>query len=758
MRKVMPVDPIFRIPKKTIDAQHLVNRAIEKFGQFENDRSEWMKRREQFYLSSEDYLSSPFKGLWEGSANFHFPLTEIQKNAMHAMIMQAIFFQYPWFYVDPQEDIDMYRIKKIERFLKYVLERYVNYHNGIYLTVDDWANDLCGEGMAIFSRGWDVIQRRFYTIEKNDDFKSQRLNLQKMLDDTEEKDFGILANEFINMPYVEKSIIRTVFNGPTITAENPVFILFQGDVVDCTDLNRHETVIKVCYFNQNELISFKDSEWMDEEVVDKILETPPLKIGGQRLDSDRRRVEQRQTGVNVESSSASSGVWEFLCVYDTTNLDPKDKNKELADRLQYYVHVDTKSLARWTYLDRVSSNGKIPLHMAHLYRRPRCSIGRGITHTMFSINDGLDILLNQSIDAGMLANNPMFGYKGDSTFDPGEVKIGPGLGIKCDDPNSDIRFFTWNVNPNWSSGIQSSLISMAQQLTGMGPSQMGQVGARVGALRSTSGVNALDRNASMIMDPIIKRVKICISDLFEGLYLDCLDRMPEVQKLTVTGMDGTPLVDEEGNLMKEDITLSELSTKVHFGIYANSLNINRDVIKENAAAVAQFSFQKLPIELGIVGPNEVYNIMEEFHRSIGTLNPERFIKKPTEARALPIDMELAMIMQGKMPPIAPNDPEHESKIEVYESIDPDQAKLEVQYGKVAPNAMEKLKQAIKEHTRYFEMMQQPSNVQNPYGNNQSPTLGLNEGQEAPEQEQPQPPQPQPRPAPQGRPQPQGGNQ
>jgi len=750
MKRIIPVDPVFRIPNENVNSEALVQRAIEKQHAFETDRSQWLASREKYYLAWDDYTSTPFKGLWEGSANMHFPLTEIQCNAMHAMIMQAMFFQYPWFYVDPQEDIDLYRIKKIERFMKYVLERYVNNHKGIYSAIDDWAMDLVTEGVGILSRSWKVEQRRMRTIEKNDEFKVARLELQKMLDDTEEKDFDLMAKDFLKMPYVEKSIIKTVFNGPIIRAEDPMLILFQGDVVDSMDLNEHETVVKVCYFNENELISFRDSEFFDEDVVNKILATEPITTA-QKINnrtSGKQRNEDIQTGVN---RSNNSGVWEFYRVFDTAHLDPTKKRKDLAERLEYFVHPATNTLARWTYLDRVSSDGKIPLHMAHLYRRPRNSMGRGITQTMYSLNNSLDILLNQSIDAGMLANNPMFGYKGDGTFDPGEVRVEPGLGVKCDDPNSDIRFFTWNVNPNWSVNIQSGLLSMAQQLTAIGPSQMGQIAGRVGPLRSTSGVNAMDRNASTIMDPIIKRAKLCLSDVFYGLYLDCTERMPELDKITITGAEGIPLFDDDGNIMKEEISISELSKKVHFGLYANSMNINRDVIKENAAAIAQFSFQKLPVELGIVGPNEVYETLLEMHRAIGTLNPERFVKKPKDAGALPIKFELAMIMQGLTPPIIYNDPEHEAKIELYtQLLGSETAALEVKYGKVAPNAMQVLKEVIVKHQRYFEMLQQPSNVENPFGGNQSPTLGLQAGQSVPQpqlqpqaQQQPMPEEQQP---------------
>jgi len=97
-----------------------------------------------------------------------------------------------------------------------------------------------------------------------------------------------------------------------------------------------------------------------------------------------------------------------------------------------------------------------------------------------------------------------------------------------------------------------------------------------------------------------------------------------------------------------------------------------------------------------------------------------------------------MIMQGLTPPIIHNDPEHEAKIELYtQLLESETAALEVKYGKVAPNAMQVLKEVIVKHQRYFEMLQQPSNVENPFGGNQSPTLGLQAGQSVP-QPQPQP--------------------
>lgn len=727
-----PVDPVLRIPDETIDDKSLVFRGLDKFGAFERDRVVWLRRRERYYLAVEDFETSTRKGPWNGSSNLHFPLTEIQCNALHALIMQAIFFRHPWFYIDPQEeDIDVERVDKIERFMKYVLERYCNYNKGIYLAVDDWATDLTREGIAIFSRGWEVVQRRFRDVVKNEGFYSQNFNFQKLFEDTPEEDFDMLAKQFIKEPYREQSIIRTVFNGPIVVAEDPAFVLFKGDVVDCTDLNEHETVIKVCYWTKEQLLRFKNSEYFDADAVDTVIERgaeSKALSSSQAFLNTKRRAEDHQSGINTSASASEGDQYEFLVVYDTVSLDSKDKFS-MPDKLQYIIHPSTQTLMRWTYLDRISTNGKLPLHMAHLFRRPRRSIGRGMVQTMYNLNDTLDVLVNQSIDAGIIANNPMFGFKGDATWDPQEVRVEPGLGIKMDDPHADIKFFNWNVNPSWSMAVQSGIMSMAERMTAIGPTTVGQVGQYIGPLRSTSGVQALGQNANMLHDVWFQRIKCCMSELFEGLYCDCTVMMPEKLKISVTGAYGVPLLDEDGKPVKMDISRDELAKRVHFGIFANGSNLNKEVEKANAMEMAQFSFQPIAIQTGIVKPENVYEILKEVHRTLGTARVERFISKPQGYGAVPIEFELRMIMQGVMPPISVNDPDRQNKLELYEGIvNSEKSELEVQYGIVAKNAMDILKNVIKQHTKYFELEQQPSNLENPTGKQVSPTMGQQGGE------------------------------
>lgn len=734
-----PVDPVYRIPDIPIDPDRLVERALDRFWRFAADRTEWVQQQEEFYLGWDDYSSPTRKGQWEGASNFHLPNTEAQCMAMHARLMQGFFFIDPMFYIDALETVSTQRIVKAERYMKYIITRGSNHNEGIYSAVDDWCWDLSTGGMGIFSRDWCIEQRRYAQVVDNPDFKNQKLDLESLLtQDLDQDIFMKKANEILKKPYKEVMKVRTVFNGSIVRAEDPAYILFKGNVIDSTDLNLHETVIKVCYFSKNELIAFKNSEYMDADVIDAILEREPDRKGSTEVSMRNTVLEyfkDRVTGIKTVNPSITEDTYEFLCVWDKIPLNSKGR-ASLSDRLVYFVHPASKKLARWTFLDRVSANGKIPLHMAHLYRRPRRSTGRGIVQTQYSINEVQDILVNQSITSGMLANNPMFAYKGDSTMDPGDVKVESGLGIKCDDPNTDIRMLTWPINPTWSYPLLGLLSQASQQLTSIGPNSFGQVGGRVGPLRSSQGVRDLLGETGVNLDVVIRRAKICMSSLFEGLYMDNVDRMPKSIEVSVTGAEGIPIRDQDGVPIRDEMTKEELRFKLVFGLYANSTNMNRLTQKEDAMAMASFLMQPIGLKTGIVRPENVYEIYDEVLTTMGKSRRDRFISKPKTPVNLPLEYEVMMCVKGSMPVIYPIDIEHEQKMQALQEIkdiiesgdDQQMNQLMSIYGPINPNAVAILDKVIMEHAKFLDMMQKPTNMQNVTGLNQSPTLGLQGGE------------------------------
>jgi len=45
MKRIIPVDPVFRIPNENVNSEALVQRAIEKQHAFETDRSQYLSSR-----------------------------------------------------------------------------------------------------------------------------------------------------------------------------------------------------------------------------------------------------------------------------------------------------------------------------------------------------------------------------------------------------------------------------------------------------------------------------------------------------------------------------------------------------------------------------------------------------------------------------------------------------------------------------------------------------------------------------------------
>lgn len=715
-----PIDPVFRIPDVKVDSEFLVNRGIGKFEAFEADRSQWVERREEFYLGWDDYLSDTRKGLWDGASNFHLPTTEIQCNVMHARILQSIFFIEPIFFIDPQDDVDADRILKIESFMKYIITRGSNYNRGIYNAIDDWAWDLTTDGMAILKRDWVIDQRRFIDIEQNDMLANARLDLDSILKgEMRQEDFERISKEFSLQKFMEVPKIRTVFNGSVVEAVDPSYVLFKGMVADATDLNRMETVIEVCHYTREQLESFRDGEFMDEDVVNEILSRPP-DIDGSSYATQRytglRGMQDELTGVRTINPSTTEDRYEFIKVYDTTKLTPKSKFR---DRVVYHVHPNSNSLARWTFMDRISATGNIPLHMGHLYRRPRRSTGRGMVETQMPFAELTDILVNQSVDAGLYANNPMLKSRSGGAFDAGEFRIEPGLIVQTDNPAEDLIPINFNVNPSWSFGLMNFIQSYATQLTSLGPQSTGQVAGRVGPMRSTSGLNAMLSQSDIQLDVIIRRVKQPISELFEGLYMDNVQRMPNSMKLTLTNGDSTPIIDDETGLpMKLEVTRDDLRTRVNFGLYANSANMNKIAQEQKAMQLIQTLVQPVALQTGIVGAEELYNLYDNLLVSGQVQNRHRFVKKPQNLKPIPYEMELLSIIQGVKPQISPMDPEHEKKAQALsELIGSDAAMLEIQYGQVHPEALKLAKIVMEEHLKLAEMMQSPQRIGNPTGSN-----------------------------------------
>jgi hypothetical protein len=718
-----PVDPVLRIPRQKADLKYLANRAMGFFEIFSSQRIEWLEMYQEWYLGWDDYISPISKGLFNGSSNFHIPLIEKQVNAMHALIIASIFFTDPPLYIAPQEDFDEHRLKETENFMKYVLGKYCNRYQGIFNAIDSFALNLTTIGTGILERSWETQYEEVTEVVPSEEY----MNITSILDATEDdltsKEIKDLHDQLRKLPYEEVLRIRKVFDGPMLKSLKPENVLFKGECWDEMSLDEHECVQKVEYLTASQVIAMADSGFFDPESAERILEggtrSQAQTMHGART-STLRNYADKASGLNTTVNETSK-YYEFLVCYDKTS--PDGKNTQHPSRLQYYVETATWEVPRWTYLDRISANRRIPLHMCHLYKRPNRTMGRGIVESLNSMSKMTDMLVNATVNNGILTSTPGGFYRKTGTMDPEEIVIEPGVFTGLED-TSDVREFKFSNNTGWANSFISLILQQTEEQTGIGPNTFGQVGDNVGPLRSTSGVDRMTQMRDMLHNPIYKRLNACLGPAFEGLYLDTYERMPESLRITVTGLSGSPVFDAEGNIIRAEIKKSDIIKRINIGMYATASTLNKDQMYKAMMSYFQFLNTQAMMMTGVNRPENLY---QQALALAGILNipmPERFQSAPAKV-AVDVASELFMTIQGIPVEVVLND-DHESKMEAISKIvDQINAGETTAFGQqIHPNSLELLNDLYRRHEKMAIAIKKQSAQQNSLGLQNSPTAGL----------------------------------
>jgi len=743
----LPSDPVYRLPSEVIDSTYLVDRAMKFAEHARNDRMQWYQNRKNWLSLLDDYSSSIRKGAKNEVSNFHLPVIEPQIDAMRAQLLASIFFTGTPFHVSAGEDMDEVRVKKITNFMRYIVTRCANNGRGIYDAFYDFTTYLAMDGVGLLSRDWKIEYYSYIDIDRNEEFigLSKLLSQAKMTDMTEEE-FLSNADKIASFPYKEVKKIG-VNDYPLIRALPVDNVLFKGHSYEAMDLNSHDTVIEVTWFTKDQLLQMKSMGVFDEDVVDKIIAGSTDRYGSTNhssRSSDREAFIDQRTGITTLNSQTelAENKFEFYRVFDKVSLDSKNRFGGVPSNLVYYVHGESQQLAGWNYLDRVTASKKRPLHMAHLYRRPGRTMGFGLAEKLNQVSSLTDLMVNHMIEAGLLANTPMFAWRADSNaFDPAEMRVEPGLGIKTEDPHADIRFLNFNSNPTWAMGvIQYMMGTVVPQQSAIGAERFGQVASRVGATRSNSGLQTLLSQSDQLLNVILKFcVAPCLSEFFTALYADASDHFSsEEQLIPILGMDGVQIKDKEGKSISDKVKREDLSKNYHFVFNVTAANMNKEQKKAEALEWFQFISQPIFMKTGVFGASQALSLATYMSEVYEMPNSSRFInEKISDGVVLPYETELQMIRQLLMPPIGMSDPEHQKKIDYLEVLlSSPELQSDIDNKLISPDVTRLIEVVIAKHQEMLSVQESAQAMQNPTGTNnaitQQNTLGANTGNQNPD--------------------------
>lgn len=296
------------------------------------------------------------------------------------------------------------------------------------------------------------------------------------------------------------------------------------------------------------------------------------------------------------------------------------------DECVFTVLLEPRLLARARYLSEIVPGIALirPFAEARFVPIPGQLYGVGLPELMEGLSDMLHDLINDNLDAGKLAGMPWFGYRASSGFKPDVLRLGPGDGIPLDNPQQDLAFYQMpGGDQTWSFNMIGLGMQFLERLTQIGPLQFGQLPqGKASALRTVGTTMAVLQQSAAMPEQILRRLFFGIRDIFSQFHQLNTRFLPSKKRFLVSGK---PLSQDTAYGVIDD--RKDIAIPLTFDFQATLMNTNKGVVAQALMALGGAIFQPLSFQLGMVGPEQLYNWASDLIKA-SEFDPHRFIMRP----------------------------------------------------------------------------------------------------------------------------------
>jgi hypothetical protein len=632
------VDPIDRIPDVDYDEAEIIKEIEDEKNEIDIGRSEWYDRKIEFLQQWDNYLDYPSTSLLDGVKMVHLPMTFEKIQAWHARVYKSIFSVDPIFTCIPTNNVTVEESESTKKVMWWYLTHEINYEAGVKPFVDELLWDLGTDGWAVAYKSWMKLQRKMIDTEKiiYDEVKEQALEA-----------FGELKNTGkIRKEYKEVEKLVTRYNGVLLETVPHECCYFPDYIPTSGDMNHPRIVMLEREYSEDDLICMKNRGYFNAEAVDELIEFGPQKLDARK--EELKRLRKENVGIGPKLWNSQEGYPVFT-VFMRKDLIGDGYPQEYV----WHVSLRTKKVLRVTYLDRVCRDGNRPVYKFDLIKRPRSAYSRGFSELLYPYNLEVDEYHNLRRICGFLTNIPWGFYRPGGGLEKEKLKIKAGTFYPTDDPRNDVHEMAFTNKTAWAMQEEGLTQAYADKLTSMPPMMQGQVPQQVGPLRSTSGVNSLMAEAMVPFDVYLDRFRVPFSRMLQGIHSDLQNRLPESIKTLVLG--------ENSQWAIEDIPRARIQSKYKFLLAANDSQYNPERDRQNAMVLSQMLMSQLPVQLGVVTAENMYNALKNVLEKNNFREIEKYLTAPQMAdRPLSLYQEYATCAMGRVPHVALNDT-HEEK-------------------------------------------------------------------------------------------------
>ncbi len=665
-----------KTPKK-LSLEEAGQRVLANVREYDENRREWMRKRRDFLSHWNEYVVPGRKGAWKESSDLHMPLTMAIAKALHSRLVQSVYSADPPFIVLPREQNDADKVEIVDKLMNWTLKDYINCREGIFKEVDNWIWDAVESGIGIAKLRWERVVRKFIDVEERPRVVASEL--------MESPEGGPMMKTETEIEEVEVEKEEVIIDGPVFETIAPEDFYMDANA---RSLDESSVLIHRISLSRSEMRERANSGIFNKKVVDELLkgDTKENNEGLAGEVKEYKELQDRQIGVQDDKESFK--IYEWYGKYDIDG-------DEIDEDVVFWVDAEFGKVLRWTHLDRIMKNGRRPFYKIDLIPRPRKAYSIGLVELLYPMNKELDAIHNQRVDFGTITNIPFGFYRASSGLKPENIKLEPGILIPLDNPQGDVFFPQRPVSTIWGFQEESNLIDFTERLASISDLNMGRpVSQQVGASRTAFGTAAVLQEGNVQIDIIIRRILDGWEKVLDGIFSLLQDKLPVGTMIRVTGQVGKVI-------FKPLVSRRELSGKFDFDVKANSMAMNKAVQQQRILQMGQYVVNPVPLQLGIVGPSEIYEYLIDLGKSMELPRVQNYFKRPPEA-IQPVDpiTAISRMMQGDEVPVTMVD-DHKANLEIVKAfIESDE------FGLVDPSFVPLFKNYIAGNQRAMQVLQQ----------------------------------------------------
>lgn len=638
-----------QIPQKLLKQlrdSELAEKLVRVISAGDANRQTWLDRQHEYLADYDEFLVSSAEGPFEGSSNLHLPVPLIVARALHARFLQAILGVEPYFNLKARTEGMMDRASLVTDTMSYGLKTWCNYNQGVDAAIDTWLWRWVTEGTGLLKLRWDCRYESFVDV-----VMAEKPAMPKAVPD--ENGNPVLQEQPPEKYEVEKTVTKKWFEGPVfecIDAEDLLIVGGGGDPQLADSVHHTQRL------TADELWTLADRGIFDEDSVRTIIDGGPDSESG-RQGSEIKQTRAMNAGQGSLDTDADLDRYEIVESYVNFDVDGSGRTSKVIT----WLHKRSKELLRATYLRRVNKAGEVPFYKIDFHRRPGQTYGVGIIEMLHPITTELDAMHNIKIDAGIIANMPMFFYRATSSTNPEVINFEPGAGIPLDNPQTDVVIPQWGNKTAFYGQEEQALQTLIERLTGISDLSLGVMSGNQGATRTASGVRALLGESNANLDVFLRRLNRGWTQALRGLLHMLQQRIPAGLSFRVTGESGD-------DYWRQVRSADDIAGDYDIEVSANTANSNKQIQLETANQIYTLTSNPLDYQIGVFTPGQRYEAIRNLLKQMGVKDYGRYVQAPPDHQHISTPQEeVQRIVRGISVPVLPNS-DHQGFIALFEEI------------------------------------------------------------------------------------------